>query len=87
MQKTQTLTIAILAVAVLAVIVAGLAGCDVNKSFFISSGVVIVADSENNRVLIYTQPNRTNQPAAVVLGQPNANSDTPNNGGLTSRRM
>jgi len=87
MQKTRTLTIAVLAVVVLAAIAAGLVGCDVNKSFFISSGVVIVTDSENNRVLIYTQPNRTNQPASVVLGQPNANSNTPNNGGLTDRRM
>lgn len=49
---------------------------------------VAVADAGNNRVLIWnTFPTSNNQPADIVLGQPNLASNAANNGGLSSKSM
>lgn len=48
-----------------------------------SDGTILaVADTDNNRVLIWKSiPTQIQQPADLVLGQPNLTSDTYNNGG------
>jgi hypothetical protein len=58
-------------------------------SHAISDGTnLYVSDSNNNRILIYT-PIPTIYPAtaSVVLGQPNMNSNTANNGGRSSHSL
>ncbi len=48
--------------------------------------VLAVADTGNNRVLIWlSMPTSNNQPADVVVGQPDFKSNTPNNGTGDSR--
>ncbi|MDO8452144.1 MAG: hypothetical protein Q7S79_00135 [bacterium] len=47
-------------------------------------GKLVVSDYNNNRVLIYNFiPTSSNQPADVVIGQPNMTSNSPNQGGST----
>lgn len=49
---------------------------------------VLVADSGNNRVLIWnTWPTSNNQAADLVLGQPDFTSNTANNGGISASRL
>lgn len=51
-------------------------------------GRLIVADHENNRVLVWNQvPTSNNAPADLVLGQPDFTSSTPNNGGRSASTM
>lgn len=46
---------------------------------------LVVADAWNHRVLIWTSfPERDGQPADIILGQPDANSNDPNVSGLAS---
>ncbi|MGE3609625.1 MAG: IPT/TIG domain-containing protein [Bacteriovoracaceae bacterium] len=52
------------------------------------SGKVAVADTSNNRVLIWTStPTTHGQDADLVLGQPGFTTDTANNGGISSSTM
>lgn len=47
-----------------------------------------VADSGSNRILLWNSlPSSTQQPADVVLGQPDFTSSTPNNGGLSAASL
>jgi len=49
---------------------------------------IYVADSANNRVLIWTSiPTTTDQSANIVLGQPDMSSITANNGGLSANTL
>lgn len=49
---------------------------------------LIVAEQGNNRVLIWNSiPTTNNQPADLVLGQPNFVSSTPNNGGISASTL
>ncbi|MBI2103781.1 hypothetical protein HYT59_02130, partial [Candidatus Woesebacteria bacterium] len=51
-------------------------------------GRMIVADQGNNRILVWNSVPTTNgKPADLVLGQPDFNSGTANNGGLSARTM
>ncbi len=51
-------------------------------------GKLFIADEYNNRVLIWNSPPATTQqPANVVLGQPNMASNALNNGGLSARSL
>jgi sugar lactone lactonase YvrE len=51
---------------------------------FDSSGNLFVADFGNHRVLGYRSPATTDQVADLVIGQPNFNSNIPNNGGVSA---
>ena len=52
------------------------------ESMFIAAGKLIVADSGNNRVLIWSEvPNAIDVPADIVLGQPDMVSGDANRGG------
>lgn len=52
------------------------------------NGKLIVADTGNNRVLIWnTLPTNNNTPADIALGQPNTNSATANTGGISSSTL
>ena len=47
-----------------------------------------VADNDNHRVLIWnTIPTTTDTPPNIALGQPNLNSNTPNNGGPSAQSL
>ncbi|MBI4866673.1 MAG: hypothetical protein HY816_06950 [Candidatus Wallbacteria bacterium] len=49
---------------------------------------VFVADSQNHRVLIWNSlPSTSQQPADLVLGQPDFTSNTPNNGGISASSL
>ncbi len=49
---------------------------------------LLIADSSNNRVLIYNSfPVTNNAPADLVIGQPNLNSNTSNYGGVSSQSL
>jgi sugar lactone lactonase YvrE len=53
-----------------------------------ANGNVYVADTYNHRVLLYTSPVATSDRVADrVFGQPDFNSNTPNNGGLSASTM
>lgn len=62
-------------------------GADVTGAF--SDGTrIFVADGANNRVLVWTSiPSTSNQPANLVLGQPNFTSNASNNGGLSASTL
>jgi hypothetical protein len=52
------------------------------EGLFFDGKRLIVVDSRNQRVMIWNgMPESTNQPADLVLGQPDFNSVAPNNGG------
>jgi sugar lactone lactonase YvrE len=55
-----------------------------NASALDAAGNLYVADVENNRVLIYRSPLKTDRTADIVLGQPDFNSKAGNNGGPPS---
>jgi hypothetical protein len=58
------------------------------SAVYADSDHLVVADSGNDRVLIWSPPPTTNgAPATVVLGQPTANVNGPNNGGLGAATM
>jgi hypothetical protein len=60
-------------------------GLGLGLSSHIAGGKLFVADSSNNRVLIWNAiPYRQNTPADVVLGQGNFTSCSPNAGGVVS---
>ena len=49
---------------------------------------IIVADTNNNRVLLWNSwPTANQAPAAIVLGQPNMTSNTANNGGVSASSL
>ena len=52
-----------------------------------ASGNVWVADADNNRVLKFAASPSTNDPAIIVLGQPDFTQNTANNGGLSSNSL
>jgi sugar lactone lactonase YvrE len=52
-----------------------------------ASGSLLVADSNNHRLLVYNAPLTTNSTADRVFGQPNFTSNTPNNGGLSASSL
>ena len=52
-----------------------------------NNGNVLIADSNNNRVLVYLDPLNTNTVADIVLGQPNFTSIIINNGGVTASSL
>ena len=52
------------------------------------AGKIYVADASNSRVLVWNSlPTANNQPADLVLGQPNMTSNTSNNGGISSSTL
>lgn len=52
-----------------------------------SSGRLYVADTQNNRVLVYTGPISTGMNATAVLGQTDFSTNTNNSGGLGPRSL
>jgi sugar lactone lactonase YvrE len=52
-----------------------------------TAGNLYVADGNNNRVLVYLDPLNSDNVADVVLGQPDFNSNTANNGGLNASSL
>ena len=52
-----------------------------------NSGNVLIADSNNNRVLVYLDPLNSNTIADIVLGQPDFTSTIINNGGVTTSSL
>lgn len=53
-----------------------------------STNRFVVADTANNRVLIWNKPPATNSiPADIVLGQPNMTTNTANNGGVSAQSL
>jgi len=50
-------------------------------------GRMFVADTANNRVLIWNSIPTTTTPADVVIGQPDFSGNAPNNGGVTGASM
>jgi sugar lactone lactonase YvrE len=50
-------------------------------------GNLYIADSSNNRILEYNAPLVTHQAAQLVFGQPDFNSNTPNNGGISDHSL
>jgi hypothetical protein len=84
MKETQQKVIRSYALFTAAIITVCLAGCAGGGG---NTKSLVVADPGNNRVLLYTQPNHTNQGAAVVLGQPDTASNTANNGGVSASTM
>jgi len=56
-------------------------------SVAVSGTRVVVADSGNNRVLLWNGPVATNAPANVVLGQPDKTTAQPNMGGISGARL
>ncbi len=85
MQEKEKKVLRFCAVLIVAVITGCLAGCGSSGSGGAKS--FVVTDPGNNRVLIYNQPNSTNQAATVVLGQPDAVSNIANNGGRSASTM
>jgi hypothetical protein len=58
------------------------------RSVFCDADSLVVADSQNNRLLIWHSfPTSNGQPADVVLGQPDMISRTPNNGGISASSL
>jgi hypothetical protein len=63
-------------------------GLDYPQSLdFDDAGNLWVADTYNNRVLGYRSPMTTDRVADIVIGQPDFNSDTPNNGGISASSL
>jgi sugar lactone lactonase YvrE len=56
-------------------------------SAFDAAGRLYVADSGNNRVLIYNSPMATDHLADYVVGQPDFNSSSENNGGVSATSL
>jgi len=83
----RKIAVAVLAGTTLAVTAMCLTGCPFNLGVAGKGRVQVVADTGNNRVLIYEKPNFTNQAAAAVLGQPDDISNTANNGGSSASTM
>jgi len=52
-----------------------------------AAGNVYVADTGNNRVLVYLDPQNTDTVADLVLGQPNFTSRTANTGGVNASSL
>jgi hypothetical protein len=52
-----------------------------------TQGNLYVADSSNNRVLVYAAPLTTDRAADQVFGQPDFTSNTSNNGGLSGASL
>lgn len=58
----------------------------VPKQMAVCEGKLVVADSNNNRVLIYNSvPSTNNVPADVVIGQPDFSATSPNQGGSANQ--
>ncbi|MBI2463271.1 MAG: LysM peptidoglycan-binding domain-containing protein [Candidatus Spechtbacteria bacterium] len=53
----------------------------------IADGKMVVADSSNNRILIWNSVPNSSTPADLVLGQPNFTSNTANNGGISASTL
>ncbi len=63
-------------------------GLNAPRGVLIVNGKLVVADSSNNRVLIWNEfPTETGQPADVILGQPEIGVVTANNGGISASSM
>ena len=77
----------LLELCVVLIITGCLAGCGSSRSSGSNTTFLAVSDPGNNRVLIYQRPNSTNQDATVVLGQPNAVSNTANTGGRSASTL
>jgi sugar lactone lactonase YvrE len=72
--------------------ITGVTNQNINNSVSVSldnTGKLYVADSYNNRILIFNNiRNKSNgAPADYVLGQPNFTSNTANNGGISERTL
>lgn len=68
----------------------GLSSQSMNAMYhaFVASDKLFVADSSNNRVLIWNSlPTTNGQAADIVLGQPDMNSNASNNGGVSAQSM
>jgi hypothetical protein len=58
------------------------------RQLTVAGGMLFVADSSNNRVLIWsTLPTTDQAPATYALGQPNLISNTANNGGISKSSL
>lgn len=83
MPGNKKVLVAILGAWSLAMVAVCMTGCGNEKAF----QAFLMADNNNNRVLMYERPYSTNQAAAVVLGQPDSTSGAVNNGGLSASSM
>jgi sugar lactone lactonase YvrE len=54
---------------------------------FDAAGNLFVSDAENSRVLGYRSPMTSDRIADIVIGQPDFNSDTENNGGVSATSL
>lgn len=58
------------------------------RGLAVCNGKLVVADSNNNRVLIWnTIPTQNTTPADVVIGQPDMTSNSVNNGGISGATL
>jgi NHL repeat-containing protein len=86
MQEIEKKVLRFCVVFIAAVTTGCLTGCGSGGSGA-SPKSLAVTDPGNNRVLIYNLPNSTNQAATMVVGQPDAVSNTANNGGRSASTM